>query len=90
VLASADVDVVLAVVAVVTDVEDLMVGQGSHGSLGVGLIRDMHPERGVALAGGAEVQLEGVGSSVTARATRWARLRSAWNRSQLSRICWLV
>jgi hypothetical protein len=27
---------------------------------------------------------------VTAPATRWTRLRSAWNRSQLSRICWLV
>jgi hypothetical protein len=30
------------------------------------------------------------GSSVTAPATRWARLRSAWNRSQLSSISWLV
>jgi hypothetical protein len=43
VLASADVDVILAVLAVVADVEDLVVGQGSHGPLGVGLFRNMDP-----------------------------------------------
>jgi len=55
------VEVVLAVVAVVADVEDLVVGQGADGSLGAGLIRDMDPQGGAALAGGAEVQLDGGG-----------------------------
>src|SRR5215213_10694631 len=58
VLASANVNVVLAVVA---DVEDLVVRQSAHGPLGVGLVGDVDPESGVALAGGAEVQLDGVG-----------------------------
>jgi hypothetical protein len=43
------------------DVEDLMVGRGSHGLLGVGLLRYMDPQGGAALAGGAEVELDGVG-----------------------------
>jgi hypothetical protein len=55
------VDVLLAVVAVVADVEDLVVGQAADGSLGVGLLGDMHPQGGVALVGIAEVQLDGVG-----------------------------
>jgi hypothetical protein len=55
------VEVVLAVVAVVADVEDLVVGQAADGFLGVGLVGDMHPQGGVALAGIAEVQLDGVG-----------------------------
>src|SRR6266508_4585847 len=58
---SAEVDVLLAVVAVVADVEDLVVGQAADGTLGVGLLRDMHPQGGAALAGVAEVQLDGVG-----------------------------
>jgi hypothetical protein len=61
VLASAHVEVLLAAVAVVAEVEDLVVGQGSHGPFGVGLLRDMHPQRGAALAGVAEVLLDGVG-----------------------------
>jgi hypothetical protein len=61
VLASAHVEVVLAVVAVVADVEDLVVGQDTHGPLGVGVVGDVHPERGAALAGVAEVLLDGVG-----------------------------
>src|SRR5215218_1106103 len=39
--ASADVEVVLAVVAVVADVEDLVVGQTADDPLGVGLLEDM-------------------------------------------------
>ena len=60
-LASADVDVVLAVVAVVAEVEDLVVGQAADGSLGVGLLGNMHPQRRAALAGITEVLLDGVG-----------------------------
>jgi hypothetical protein len=57
--ASADVEVVLAVVAVVADVEDLVVGQPADGPIGVGLVRDVHPQRSAAVAGVAEVQLDG-------------------------------
>jgi hypothetical protein len=61
VLASADVDVLLAVAAVVADVEDLVVGQTADGSLGVGLVRNLDPQGGVALASVTEVLLDGVG-----------------------------
>jgi hypothetical protein len=46
--ASADAEVVLAAVAVVADVEDLVVGQAADGSLGV--VGDMHPRGGGAVA----------------------------------------
>jgi hypothetical protein len=84
------VDVLLAVVAVVAEVEDLVVGQGPHRPLGVGLLGDMHPQRRAALAGVAEVLLDGVGVVGDGAGDALGRLRSAWNRSQLSRICWLV
>jgi len=45
---SADVEVLLGVVAVMADVEDLVVGQPTDGSLGVGLLGDMHPQGGAA------------------------------------------
>jgi hypothetical protein len=60
-LASADVDVLLAAVAVVAEVEDRMVGQDADGPLGVGVLGDMHPQRGAALAGVAEVLLDRAG-----------------------------
>jgi hypothetical protein len=41
--ASADVDVLLTVVAVMAEVEDLMVGQTADGSIGVVVLGDMHP-----------------------------------------------
>src|SRR5215211_199853 len=59
-LPSADVEVLLAVVAVVAEVEDLVVDQPADGPLSVGLVGDMHPARGAAGAGVAEVELEGV------------------------------
>jgi hypothetical protein len=58
--ASADVEVLLAVVAVVAEVEDLVLGQAAHGPISVGGVRDVDPQRGAALAGAAEVQLDGV------------------------------
>ena len=48
---SADVEVLQGVVAVVADVEDLVVGQPTDGSLGVSLLGDMHPQGGAALTG---------------------------------------
>ena len=89
-LASADLDVFLTAVTVMAEMQDRVVGQSSHGPLGIGVRGDMHPERGAALAGVAEVLLDGVGVVGDGTGDPLARLRSAWNRSQLSRICWLV
>jgi hypothetical protein len=55
------VEVVLAAVAVVAEVEDRVVGQGSDGPFGVGVVGDVHPQRRAALAGVAEVLLDGGG-----------------------------
>jgi hypothetical protein len=60
----------------VAEAEELVVGQTADGSLGV-VVGDVDPQCGAAGAGVAEVQLDGGGSSVTAPAIRWARLRSA-------------
>jgi hypothetical protein len=54
------VEVLLAVVAVVAEVEDLVVGQAAHGPVRVGLVGDVDPQGGAALAGIPEVQLDGV------------------------------
>jgi len=40
---------------------DLVVGQAADGTIGVVIIRDMHPQRGAALAGIPEVLLDGLG-----------------------------
>ena len=45
---SADVEVLLGVVAVMAEVEDMVVGQPTDGSLGVGLLGNMHPQGGAA------------------------------------------
>jgi len=80
----------LSVVAVVAEVEDLVVGQDSHGPFGVGVVGNMDPEGGAALAGVAEVLLDGGGVVGDRSGDPLVRRRSAWNRSQLSRLCWLV
>jgi hypothetical protein len=54
-------EVLLAVVAVVAEVEDLVVGQAPHSPIGVSVVGDVDPQRGAALAGVAEVLLDGVG-----------------------------
>src|SRR5512132_3733523 len=59
--ASAHVEVLLAAMAVVAEVEDLVVGQSSYGPFGVGVVRDMDPQRRAALAGVAEKLLDGLG-----------------------------
>jgi hypothetical protein len=59
--ASADVEVVLAVVAVVAEVQDLVVGQAAHDWIGVALSGNADPECGAAGAGVAEVLLDGIG-----------------------------
>ena len=61
VLASADVEILLAAVAVVAEVEDLVIGQDTHSPLGVGVVGDMDPQGRAALAGVAEVLLDGGG-----------------------------
>jgi hypothetical protein len=48
--------------AVVAEVEDSVVGQQADGPFGVGVVGDMDPEGGVALAGAVEVALEAVGT----------------------------
>jgi hypothetical protein len=84
------VEAFLAFLAVVAQVRNRVVGQQPHGPFGVGVIRDMDPQGGAALAGAVEVALEAVGSTVTAVTTCRARLRWARYRSWSSRICWLV
>jgi len=59
--ASADVEVLLAVVAVVAEMEDPVVGQATDGPIGVVVVRDMEPQCGAAGAGVAEVELDGLG-----------------------------
>jgi hypothetical protein len=59
VLASADVEVFLPVVAVVADVQDLVVGKTAHDAVGVVPIGDVDPECGAARTGVAEVPLDG-------------------------------
>jgi hypothetical protein len=56
---STHVEVVLAAVAVVAEVEDLMVGQAADGAIGVGPVGDVDPQRRAALAGITKVQLDG-------------------------------
>jgi hypothetical protein len=58
--ASADVKVVLAVVAVVAEVQDLVVGQAAHDWIGVGLVRQRGPRVRSGRRGRAEVLLDGV------------------------------
>jgi len=59
VLVSADVDVLLPVVAVVADVQDVVVDEVADGALGIVPVRDADPQRGAARTGIAEVQLDG-------------------------------
>jgi hypothetical protein len=55
------VEVFLAVLAVVAQVQNRVVGQQAHGPLGVGVVGDMDPQGGAALAGAIEVALDAVG-----------------------------
>jgi hypothetical protein len=55
------VEVFLPVLAVVAQVQDRVVGQQAHGPLGVGVVGDMDPQGGAALAGAIEVALDAVG-----------------------------
>jgi hypothetical protein len=69
---------------------DLVVGQAADGTIGVVIIRDMHPQRGAALAGIPEVLLDGLGVVGDGAGDALGEAAFGLNRSQLSRICWLV
>jgi hypothetical protein len=77
-------------VAVVADVEDWVVGQTTHGSLGVGVVGDVDPQGGAAIPGIAEVQVDGVGVVGEAAHDPADQAPLARNRSWSSRIYWLV
>jgi hypothetical protein len=88
--ASADVEVLLAAVAVVAEVEDLVVGQTADSPTGVGVLGDMDPQCGAALAGVAEVAFDG--GWVIGDGTGDAPSEAALGLEPLpaARSCWLV
>ena len=70
--ASADVEVLLGVVAVVAEVEDLVVGQGADSPIGVVVVENMDPQGGAASTGVAEVELDGVGVVGDGTCSAWS------------------